>query len=326
MSDPIADTTAPEQSSQAALDALSPADRASWDLTGDWPEPAKVTTTVDPDADEHDEPAPVSVPVAVDAKPEPTPEKPVSKRQQQINDLIRKETESSLRARALEAKLAALEGQVAPKEPEANPEPVSDPGDPEPQEASFEDYRQFVKQQARWEIRQAKREADAETQQTQRAHAETAQREAFQTQAQTWIGRRDDFLAKHPAKAERMTAFLDLVHPGTPIGDVILESEVGADVAEYLSAHLDEADRIARLAPISALRALGKLEAQFDPSLTSASASAGPAAKTVTSAPAPAMTLSSRSASPADPAAAALARGDFSAWELEENRKALASG
>jgi hypothetical protein len=35
------------------------------------------------------------------------------------------------------------------------------------------------------------------------------------------------------------------------------------------------------------------------------------------------MSLSSRSAVPADPAAAAIAAGDFEAWEREENRKAV---
>lgn len=324
MSDPIADTPAPDPTPDATFLAFEASENRRATGASD-PEPAPVAApAADPDADDADEPAPA----ATAAKAEPTPEKPVSKRQQQINDLIRKATEADLRAQALEAKMAALDKGNAKAEPVKAPEaaPVTDPGDPEPQEAAFEDYRTFVKAQARWEIRQAKREADAETAKFQQAHAETAQREEFQARAQTWIGRREAFVAAHPDKADRMMAFLDGVHAGTPIGDVILESEVGGEVADYLAANPTEADRIARLAPVSALRALGKIEAKFDSTLTSASASAGPAAKTVTTAPAPPMTLAARSARPADPAAAALARGDFEAWEAEENRKALAAG
>lgn len=328
MSDPIADTPA-EPSGQDALNALSPADRSTWELTGVWPDPSKVTTTAaEPDADDEEPVEPEATAAAVETKPEPTPEKPVSKRQQQINDLIRRSTESDLRAKALEAEIQALKAVKPAAEPEKKPEPaaVVDPGDPEPQEAAFEDYKAFVKAQARWEIRQAKREADAETKKEQAAHAETAQREEFATRAKTWIERRDAFITKHPDKADRVTRFLETVFAGTPIGDVIMESEVGADVADYLAANPTEADRIARLAPISALRALGNIEGKFDSeALTIASASAGPAAKTVTTAPAPPMTLAARSASPADPAAAALERGDFAAFEEAENRRATAS-
>lgn len=341
MSDPTA-SAAPEAPNpspytQEALNALTPEARSTYESTGDWPEPAKVTTTAPAaasDEPDEDEPAvaPVAAPEASAAAPVPTPEKPVSKRQQHINDLMRRAAESDQRAAALEAKLAALEGRVAPAaepEPAATPAPVIDPSDPEPLEADFDDYRSFVKATAKWEIRQAQREALAESEAAQRAQAEMSRLEAFQSTAKTWIGRRDDFLAKHPDKAEAMVTFLDGVHPGTPIGDVILESEVGAEIADYLAFHPQEAERIARLAPISALRALGKLEAKFDPEspLSSASASAGPAAgKTVTSAPAAPTTLTPRSAIPADPSADALARKDFAAFEREENRKALAGG
>jgi hypothetical protein len=286
------------------------------------PTPAEV-----PVESEDDEPEPAPAPVSAAA---PTPEKPVSKRQQQINDLIRKQTETDLRNRALEAEMAAL--KAAKAEPKAEPaaavaaEPIVDPKDPEPQEADFEDYRKFVQAVARWEIRQSKREADAAADVQRRTEAAAAQRDSLQQRTSSWVERRDAFAAANPDFTTKALPFLDHVTAGTPIGDALLDSDVGPQMALYLATHPDEADRIARLAPISALRALGKLEAQFDsPETTSASASAGPAAKTVTSAPAPPMTLTSRSAIPADPAAAAFAAGDFERWEAEENRKALAA-
>jgi len=334
MSDPVADTAIPELSAQDRLNAMTPADRASWDLTGEWPAPEKVTTTADADDDEPEpEPAPAPEPAG---EPAPAPAEAAAlaterrtgkvSRQQQINDLIRKTTESDLRARALEAEIQALKaGKTAP-EPvaAAEPEAIVDPTDPEPQEAAFEDYRTFVKALSQWTIRQDRRESEAVSAKKAKADADAKSRTDFNTRVNAWVERREAFAAATPDFMDKAGAFLGQVQSGTPIGDVILESEVGPQIALYLATHPDEADRIARLAPISALRALGRLEAQFD-STTSTSASAGPAAKTVTTAPAPPTTLAARSASPADPAAAALARGDYVAWEAEENRKALAA-
>ncbi len=318
MSEPNADTPATEQPTDfAAFEARHNAIAAGETPPAE-PEPTPAPVA-DPDEEPESEPAPAPVSAAA-----PTPEKPVSKRQQQINDLIRARAESDRRAEDLAAKLAAIEARTAPKEPAKEPEaaPVVDPTDPEPQEASFDDYRAFVKAQAKWEIRQARREADAEAETRQRATSEATRRADLAQRESTWSERRDAFAATTPDFATKAIPFLDHVFSGTPIGDVIVESEVGPQIALYLATHPDEADRIARLAPISALRALGKLEAKFD-TPTSASASAGPAAKTVTSAPAAPTTLSARSAAPADPAADALATGDFERWEAEENRKAL---
>jgi hypothetical protein len=320
---PTPDTTAP--TAQEAVNALSPEARASWELTGDWPAPKAVTTTEIADPD--DEPDPAAATVTTTA-PEPVAQV-LSKRQQkehakqqEINDAIRSRTEAEQRAATLEARIADLE-RTAP--PAAKTEaPVTDPADPEPQEAAFEDYRAFVKAMSRWEIRQDKRESEAAASTARAAQAEQARTEAFQTQTSTWVHRRDAFAAENPTFAEHAMPFLDQIHAGTPLGDVILDSEVGPQLALYLSEHPDEAERIVRLAPISALRALGKLEAQFDLSTdlsTTETALAGSAAKTVTTAPAPATTLAARSADPADPIASAVARGDFSAFERLENQR-----
>jgi len=294
----------------------------------EWKEPGMVTPTT-PESDT----AAAATTTTADAAT--TPPSPTSKRterrtqrdQEQINETIRRAVQD-----ATEATERRLRAELAKPAATATPEPAAastgDPKDPEPLESDFEDYRQFVKATAKWEIRQAKREADADAAAASAKTAETSAREAFQAKAQTWIGRRDTFVAANPTKAATLTDFLDTVHAGTPIGDTIMESEVGAEIADYLAINPAEAERIARLGPIAALRALGRIEARFDTTDTTTSASAttaGPAAKTVTTAPAPPMTLASRSATPADPSAAALARGDFEAWEAEENRKAIAA-
>ncbi len=277
-----------------------------------------------------------AAPVA-DAEPEPdksvTPPSPTSKRterraqrdQEQINETIRRAV-----TEATEATERRLRAELAAPKTDAKSEPAAKADEfqvtrPRPTEAEFESYPDFIEALSDWKSdqRDAKREFDAAK--TRAAEAETAQRTHFHERATTWIERRDAFAAVTPEFEEKAVPFLDTITANTPIGDVLLESEVGPQMALYLATHPDEAKRIAALAPISALRALGKLEAKFDTdTTTSASAStAGPAARTVTTAPAPPRTLASRSATPADPAAAALAAGDYPAWEVEENRKAV---
>ncbi len=294
-------------------------------------EPPAAPPTPEPDADPDDaEPPPAASepPAAQSTSAAQTPEKPLSKRQQHINDIERKAKLAEIRADELAAKLAAIEARTQPSAEPAKPKTEEqralDAADPEPQEANFEDYGQFVRALSRWEVRQDKRDAAAASDREQQATRAQQADTDFRQRVSTWIGRRDAFLAAHPARADRVTAFLDTLRPGTPMGDAIMESEVGGEMADYFEANPQEADRIARLPPISALRALGKLEARFDSTTTSTSASAGPAAKTVTTAPAPPTMLAARSADPADPVAAAVARGDFSAFEAAENRKALA--
>ena len=259
------------------------------------------------------------------AAPVPTPEKPVSKRQQQINELIRARAESDQRAADLAAKLAEIESRVAKPsekaEPAAAPTAPLDPSDPEPTEdeigTKFSTYAEFTRAQARWVVREERR---AEAIQAQQESAQRAQSERLGT----WTQRLHAFADSKPDKPSFVKAvgpFLDLVKRDTPLYDVLTDSPVGPAIAEHLATHPEVWSRIAPLGPIQQLRALGAIEALFDSSLTSASASAGPAAKTVTTAPAPPTTLSARSADPADPVAAAVARGDFSAFEAEENRR-----
>jgi hypothetical protein len=296
------------------------------------PEP---TPAPGPDQDDEPEPEPVT-----EAAAPVSPERKISKRQEHLNALERKAAEaetarqeSDRRAAELAERLKAVEARTPAAEPAAKPkESEFQPTRPKPTESDvdasgkpvFETYADFTEALTDWKLEQREAKAAFESERTQRATAEAAQRESDRTRLSAWVGRRDAFIAKHPDKADALTRFLGTLTSGTPIGDTIIDSEVGGELADYLANHQDEADRIARLSPRSALLALGKLTATFDSPTTHASAPAQPAAKTVTSAPAPPTTLASRSATPADPAAAALAAGDFEAWEAEENRRALA--
>ncbi len=320
MSEPVVTPAADPAADFAAFEA-----RENAIAVGETPAPA---------AEPKPEPTPEPEP-----EPEPAPDKsltppsPTSRRterrsqrdQDQINETIRRAV-----TEATEATERRLRAELSAPKTDATPAPAAktdefQPTRPRPTDAEFETYPEFTVALAEWvaDQRDAKREFEA--QKTRAAESETAQRTQFHERASTWIQRRDAFAAVTPEFEAKAVPYLDTITANTPIGDVLLESEVGPQMALYLATHPEEAKRIDALPPVSALRALGKLEARFDPDTpTSASATAaGPAAKTVTSAPAPPTTLASRSATPADPAAAALANGDFAAWEEAENRKAV---
>jgi hypothetical protein len=327
---PAAEIPAPAAPDFAAFEAAE--NKAA--LSGDWPAPAATTSTATETADA---PAVTDTAAAVEAKAAPitdtgkdyTPPNGRSKRtvkdQEFINEQIRTRVQEAIESteRRLRAEFQATKPAAEPAKPEPVAE-VADPKDPEPVATDFDDYDQFTRAAARWAVRQERREADAESTRVANEKRQADDARDFDTKFGAWTARRDAFVAKHPDRASAVLGFVDAVQTGTPIGDTLMESEVGAELADYFAANISEAERIARLSPVSALRELGKLEARFTPT-TSASASAGPAAKTVTTAPAPPTTLAARSADPADPVAAAVARGDYSAFELEENRRAIAS-
>jgi hypothetical protein len=275
------------------------------------PEPEAETPAEEPKA------APIEA-TGKDYTPPNSRSKRTAKDQEFINERIR--TSVSEATKQLQAEIAELKAKVAPAAEPVTPEPVTDPKDPEPQEANFETYGAFTRELARWAIRQDRREAEAAAAAKAATERDAAADADITARMGEWIDRRNDFAAKHPGYYDKAGAYLDTLRAGTLFGDAILESEVGPQMALHLATHPDEVQRISALSLNSAIRALGRIEATY---LTSASASAGPAAKTVTTAPAPPTTLAARSADSADRATAAVLRGDFSAFEAEENRKAL---
>jgi signal recognition particle GTPase len=86
----------------------------------------------------------------------------------------------------------------------------------------------------------------------------------------------------------------DVVHDDVPItkemAAMILESEIGPDVAYYLGKNLDEATRISRLNPLAQAREIGKIEAALS--------SSNPPVKKASSAPEPIKPVGSRSTAP----------------------------
>lgn len=165
----------------------------------------------------------------------------------------------------LKARPAAQTPEPSQPKAPAPSQPVAadDPNDPRPTEADFETYGEFTEKLARWAYRQAKRDEAAEDHAAQTKARETAAQRDFETRVSTWVGRRDAYLAANPLRTATLTAFLDTVLSGTPIGDALMYSEHGPSLADHLADHPDERARIEGLSPASAILALGRIEASF---------------------------------------------------------------
>jgi hypothetical protein len=240
--------------------------------------------------------APVVEAVAGEIEPDPASEagKALASKKKSLQariDAMAAERAQTQRERdAIAAEAAALRAELvalrAPKQPAAEA-PAVQATRPKPTEeqvgTTYPTYADFVEDLAEWksEQRDARRQAEAAT--TQQTRQEQAEQAAFQQRATTWAERREAFAASTPAFVEKAVPFLDHVFPGTPIGDVIMESAVGPQLALYLAENEAEVRRIIALHPLTQLRELGKIEAKLEP----AAPAAAPAAPVVSKAPAP---------------------------------------
>lgn len=81
-----------------------------------------------------------------------------------------------------------------------------------------------------------------------------------QAQVKSWKQREAEFKAKTPD-------YEDVVYTAPisdAVADLIIESEIGAEVAYYLGKHPEEARQIAELDPVKAARAIGRIEAKLE--------------------------------------------------------------
>jgi hypothetical protein len=89
--------------------------------------------------------------------------------------------------------------------------------------------------------------------------AEEAERQKAE-RAKSWKTRENEFKAKNPD-------YEDVVYTAPisdAMADLIMESEIGAELAYYLGKNTDEASRIAQLDPVKAARELGRIEAKLE--------------------------------------------------------------
>jgi hypothetical protein len=171
---------------------------------------------------------------------------------------------------ALKARLDALEARTtpAPTSPPPPAAPVTGATPPSPE--AFATHAAYVQAVAQWTVEQHEAVKEATTTATQIRTAWEQQ----EAQAKTKFTDYDEAIAADTTR----------YHPA--VLNALQTSEQGAEVAYHLATHPEDAARIAALAPVAALRALGRLEATLE-AQTATSGSAPSAVRSTSPAPTP---------------------------------------
>ena len=174
-----------------------------------------------------------------------------------------------------EERLAMLERGSGKKEPAEKNAALAD-GEPNPE--NFESYTDYAKALARWETRQELKEREQKAEQDRLARE---QQESLKAHSE----RIKSFRKKTPDYDEVLEAADEEGIPCTPaMESIIVSSDHGPALLYELAKNPEEATRIAKLPPLAAAQALGRLEAKI---AASTSEEKKPEPKKVTSAPKP---------------------------------------
>lgn len=197
-------------------------------------------------------------PEVAEEKPAADPVEPVEKPaedpipkgvQKRIDRAVRQKYEAEARAKMLEERVAAMESR------QFAPAPQRQTQDNEPTIDKFDNFDEYVAAKAEY-IAGKKIEATlTEREKRQQAEYEAAERRKT---ADSWSKRVAAATAEMP-DFEEVLASSDV--PMTPpMQQAIMESDIGPKLAYYLANHPDEAEQIAAMSPIGAIRTLGRIE------------------------------------------------------------------
>lgn len=211
------------------------------------------------------------------------PKKPAQKR---IGELTRKFREEERLRIAAERRLRELEarggdddgesagkpaGTADKKKAPAADEKKDGEKEPKPEDYEFGELdSRYIRALARYEADQRFAELEAKREERQQQEQLTAQQRAAQEKFQARIEegeeKYEDFHEKVVLGAEEGTWPLSQV-----LGELIVESEVGADIAYHLATNPDEAATVYRQSPLEQARYFGKMEAKFSAAPAAAS-------------------------------------------------------
>ena len=169
--------------------------------------------------------------------------------QKRIDRAVRQKYEAEARAKMLEERVASMEArQSAPQQqrPANNDDPTID---------KFDNFDEYVAAKAEYI---AKKQIESTL--TAREKAQAEQREATERTktVDSWNKRIAAATVEMP-DFEEVLASSDV--PMTPpMQQAIMESEIGPKLAYYLANNPDEAEQIAGMSPIGAIRTLGRIE------------------------------------------------------------------
>jgi hypothetical protein len=187
---------------------------------------------------------------AQEVKPETPKEEAVPKGvQKRIDRAVRQKYEAEARANELERRIRELETKTTPREAQAG----------EPRIEQFESIEDYVSAKAAFV-------ADQRIQHTlsthERANAEQRAQAAQHQSAENWNKRVILATAEMP-DFEDVVESSDISFRDPVVLEAIKESDIGPKIAYYLAMNPDEAATIAGLSGVSAIRAIGRLEAKI---------------------------------------------------------------
>ena len=167
----------------------------------------------------------------------------ITKQREEAREEARKEREQR---ESLEAKVKELEGRNQPQKVEAAEEPRPE---------QFTDMYEYAKALTDYKVDQRLGE---EKQKVEQAKAEAQRQQVINT----WAKRVESAKAEMP-DFEAMVGSADVV-VSNEVRDAIFESDVGPQVLYHLAENPDIAEKLQGMTVTSALRTIGKLEAQFE--------------------------------------------------------------
>lgn len=244
----------------------------------------------------------------------PEEEKPKEKKrdrglQQRFSELTRARKEAEQRAAALERRLAALEQSRAEPAPPPEPAPAAEPPPEKPRVDSYQNYEEYVEAVAEWKLAERDRGRA-------QAQAEARARDAERAQAAAWGERQEAARLAHADYDAAVNQDL-LISPA--MQQAMLTSDAGAEVAYHLGKNPDECRRIAALDPMSAARAIGRLEAQLAAAPLPSSPEP-PKPKATSAAPPPLHPVAAASAARGTPNFEAMSFAEYEAWHEQRRR------
>ena len=167
----------------------------------------------------------------------------ITKQREEAREEARKEREAR---ESLEAKVRELEGRSKPEKVEASEEPRPE---------QFTDMYEYAKALTDYKVDQRLAE---EKQKEAQAKVEAQRQQVINT----WAKRVESAKAEMP-DFEAMVGSADVV-VSNEVRDAIFESEVGPQVLYHLAENPELAEKLQGMTVTSALRTIGRLEAQFE--------------------------------------------------------------
>ena len=227
-------------------------------------------------------------------KPPETEEQKRSKYQRRIDRKNAEIATARTEARMLKERLDQLEAQrtQAPRDTGA---PTLD---------KFDNFEDYMSARVAYE---AERVVETRLGKVQQQEAARKAMEAQQSVMTSWQDKQHAAIEKYPDFEEVVGESEAPI--SREMGQAIVESDFGTDIAYYLAQHPDEAKAIAQLSPIRQIAAIGKLEAKVTQ----------PVARKLTEAPAPITPAGSKAKAERDPDG--MSTKEWLAWRNAQIKK-----